>query len=545
MAIGSTTSAQLQNPSALRWLLPSIVDLFFIALLVLLSCTALSVRLLGDAGIGWHIRTGQIILSTHVVPHVDSFSTFSGQPWFAWEWLYDLIVGWLEAAAGLNAVVLFTAAVIATVFACVFRLLVSRGTNVLLAVILVLLAASASMIHFLARPHVLSWLFALAWFWILDSFENVPVNLQARSSRLVYWFPITMLLWVNLHGGFLLGFALLGIYCISATWDSLTPSGGQFEDALRQIQAGKRARTLLLAGSLSALATLLNPYGWRLHLHIYRYLSNRFLMDHIDEFQSPNFHYVAQKCFAGLLLLALVAVALKVEPRTHSSGELAKNLRLSHVLILLFAIYSALYSSRNIPVSSLLLILVTGPRLSTAMEALFTRLGWHSASSFSQRMQALESSLRGHLWAVTALAFICWIAAQHGKLGSTPVMDAHFSQKRFPIAAVNILTQQHAEGAILCPDFWGGYLIYRLHPRLQVVVDDRHDFYGEQFLKSYLQMVNAEPGWKDFLKQHPAGYLLLPKDSAFSNLLLETPGYTPLYRDEVAIAFSRSDHPSN
>ena len=62
-------------------------------------------------------------------------------------------------------------------------------------------------------------------------------------------------------------------------------------------------------GVLSAAATLVNPYGFKLHVHIYRYLSNRFLMDHIDEFQSPNFHYVAQKCFAGLLLLTLLALA--------------------------------------------------------------------------------------------------------------------------------------------------------------------------------------------------------------------------------------------
>ena len=38
--------------------------------------------------------------------------------------------------------------------------------------------------------------------------------------------------------------------------------------------------------------------------HIYRYLSNRFLMDHIEEFQSPNFHGVAQKCFLVLLLIS-------------------------------------------------------------------------------------------------------------------------------------------------------------------------------------------------------------------------------------------------
>jgi hypothetical protein len=71
---------------------------------------SLSVRLLGDAGIGWHIRTGQLILSTHTIPRVDPFSsTMAGHPWFAWEWLYDVLVGWLDTVAGLNGVVFFTA----------------------------------------------------------------------------------------------------------------------------------------------------------------------------------------------------------------------------------------------------------------------------------------------------------------------------------------------------------------------------------------------------------------------------------------------------
>jgi hypothetical protein len=117
------------------------------------------------------------------------------------------------------------------------------------------------------------------------------------------------------------------------------------------------------------------------------------------------------------------------------------------------------------------------------------------------------------------------------------LINAHFSEKRFPVAAVDNLAKQNVKGAILSLDYWGGYLIYRLNPRMQVVVDDRHDFYGEDFLKSYLKMVRAEPGWRDFLQQHPAKYVLLPKDSALANLLLETPGWTPCYRDEVAIAF--------
>ena len=58
-------------------------------------------------------------------------------------------------------------------------------------------------------------------------------------------------------------------------------------------------------GLLSVAASLVNPYGWKLYAHIYSYLSNRFLMDHIEEFQSPNFHGIAQKCFLVLLIIVL------------------------------------------------------------------------------------------------------------------------------------------------------------------------------------------------------------------------------------------------
>jgi hypothetical protein len=83
-------------------------------------------------------------------------------------------------------------------------------------------------------------------------------------------------------------------------------------------------------------------------------------------------------------------------------------------------------------------------------------------------------------------------------------------------------------------------LIYRLYPRVKVVVDDRHDFYGEEFLKSYLKMVRVEPGWEEFLQQHQAHCVIVPKDSALANIIAETPGWQPIYRDDVAAVFVRA-----
>jgi hypothetical protein len=544
MAIGSTTSATNSHSEWTRWLVPSVSDLLFVALLGLLVFTSLSVRLLGDAGIGWHIRTGQLILATHAIPRVDPFSSsMSGQPWFAWEWLYDVMVGWVETFAGLNGVVLFTALIVATVFTCTFRLMLQRGADILIAVILVLLGASASMIHFLARPHVVSWLFTVALFWILETSENnfdrstsgFLATFATKQSRhwLVYLMPLMMLVWVNVHGGFLMGLALLGIYWLSATWQwfRLTSRNTEngFHDVLETIRIKRRVLDLTGAGILSALATVVNPYGWRLHLHIYRYLTNRFLMDHIDEFQSPNFHYVAQKCFAALLLLSLLALAVKGRAISGSQG-----------FVLLFAVFAGLYASRNIPTSSLLLILLIGPWLSDAMQKLKLGNQRMITADFLQRMKAIEVSLRGHLWPAAAVLITLWIAAHSGKLGTTQWMDAHFDREKFPASAVDFIERQSVHRAVASPDYWGGYLIYRLYPRMKVMVDDRHDFYGEEFLRSYLSMVHVEPGWEDFLQQHPASFLVVPKESALANILGETTSWQSIYADDLAVVFAGS-----
>jgi hypothetical protein len=548
MPVGSTSSSPSLPPAWTRWLIPSIGDLIFVALLGVLVYTTLSVRLLGDAGIGWHIRTGQLILATHTIPRVDPFSsTMAGQPWFAWEWLYDTLVGALERVAGFNAVVVFTALTIALTFSWTFRLLLRRSTNLIVAVMLVLLAASAAMIHFLARPHVVSWLFTVAWLWLLESSDKSfddPSALTPQHERAVWVLPPLMLVWVNVHGGFLLGFALLGIYWFSAEWECFRSGSDRFEDALRKIRAGKRARDLAAVAGMSALATFVNPYGWRLHAHIYSYLSNRFLMDHIDEFQSPNFHGVAQKCFAVLLLLTLLAVAT----RKNATSQI----RVSEALIVLFAVYSGLYASRNIPVSALLLILVIGPRLSNGLQAFAETLKKRrvassstrsSSTSFPARMQAIDSRLRGHLWPVAAVVLTCWVAFHAGQLGTTRLMDAHFDSKRFPAGAVGYLEAHSLQGPIFAPDSWGGYFIYRLYPQTKVAIDDRHDFYGEALLKSYLKTMHVEPGWEDFLQQHPVRCIVVPKDSALANILLEAPAWHMIYADKVTTAFTQTPEP--
>jgi len=524
MADGSRSSLpahieQNTSPAWIGWLLPSASDLIFLAVLCVLVFTPLATKLLGDAGIGWHIRAGDQIFATHSIPRTDPFSsTMAGKAWFAWEWIYDIAASALNRVAGLNGIAWFTAAVIAFVFGWMFRLLVRREMNFIFALLLVLVALSSSTIHFLARPHVVSWLFTLAFFWLLDSTERNYFKRIGRHRKL-WALPLLMLIWVNVHGGFVLGFVLIAVFWFGSIWTWFRTKGTGIDDVLLKIEATRRFRDLTRVGLASFVASFINPYGWKLHAHIYSYLTNRFLMDHIEEFQSPNFHGVAQKSF---LILLVVSLAVLV-----TSG---RKLRTSEGLLVLFITYAGLYASRNIPISSILLAMIVGPWLPNPRHM----------QGFSLRMSLMELRLGKHIWPVVFTIATFAIAVNGGWVGSHSLMDAHFDAKRMPVQAVNYLEAHDVRGPILSTDYWGGYFIYRLYPRARVVVDDRHDLYGADFLRTYLQMLHAERGWDEFLHQNPARCIVLPSNNPMVTILGKSSDWRSIYADDVATVFVKS-----
>ena len=475
-------------------------------LLASLTIGELAPRLLGDAGIGWHIRNGQLMLATHSITRADSFSsTMSGQPWYAWEWLYDAGIAGVHHAWGLNGVVFITALMIALSFTLLFRLMLARGTGLPLAVILLVLAVGASAIHLFARPHVVSWLLTLIWYQVLDTAED------SGDFHRLWWLPVITVLWVNLHGGFVVGFVLLAIHLLAG--------------AIRHREKLLWIKRLSLVTGLSFLASFVNPYGYKLHVHVYQYLTNRFLMDHIDEFSSPNFHGVGQQCFLALLLISIVALAVRRE-----------EVRWPRLLVMLFAAYSGLYASRNLPVSSMLLGLIAGPMLSRAIVHGPGVFAWVHA--FSERMGAMEFRSRGHLWPPLVMLLGVAVCIGQGRLGDRQVMNAHFDGKRFPVQAAAAMESAGFPQTVFAPDYWGGYLIYRFYPRMKVVVDDRHDLYGEAFLQEYLTTIHVAPEWKKMLDDKQVEWVLLPEGSSLANALRES-RWKVRYSDDTAVLLQK------
>jgi hypothetical protein len=520
-----------QSDASSRWLrllMPSVSDLLFATLLLGFSCGALGRLLLRDGGTGWHIRNGQLILQTHSITRVDPFSaTMSGQPWYAWEWLYDVLIAAIRHALGLNGVVFYTAAVMAATFVLVFHFAMRRGGSLPITLFMLVLSLGASAVHFLARPHVVSWLFTVIWFELLDSASYVA---EPGKARRVFFLPLLMLFWVNLHGGFLLGFALFAVYLVGGGIEYLTSSD-------RREVAGTWLKRLGLVSVLSLVASFVNPYGYNLHLHIYRYLSDRFLMDHVNEFQSPDFHGVAQQCFVVMLLVTIAALA-----------SARRKVPLTQLLVILLAAYSGLYASRNLPVASMLLTLIVAPLLSETvakgaenskiaswLRALFSRL-----QNFGLRMEKLELHLQGHVWMVLVFVVGLWACMHGGKIGSSQLISAYFDDKRFPVEAAAVIADREIREPIFCPDQWGGYLIYRLYPQIKVLVDDRHDLYGDQFFKNYLKVIFIQQGWEKVLDEERANWVLVEKDSSLGTILGQTPRWKLVHGDGTAVLFQRS-----
>src|SRR6266436_5684738 len=329
-------------------LMPSLSDLAFLTpILVLFWCTTGVGWLLTDSDTGWHIRTGEWILKNGRVPATDIFSfTKAGQDWFAWEWLSDVLMAVIHGHFGLAGIVLVSLLLLGATSVYVYRSTLAESGHRVIAIVLTGLAMSASTVHWLARPHLVTPLFAAVFCWALNRSE------RKRPPAILWTLPLLTIPWVNLHGGFFVGIVLPITYAIAATAGALALGARH--------TAWVRARTYLLTAGACAIASLVNPYGYRLHVHVAQYLGASFYLQRISEFQTINFHSFTAAYFETLLVLAIAAAVWHL-----GAG------RLVHVLLLLGWSHLALFSVRNIPIFAV----VSAPGIGLAMREWLEYMG--------------------------------------------------------------------------------------------------------------------------------------------------------------------------
>jgi hypothetical protein len=524
-------TAQARELRLSRWvtLVPSVSDLaFLIPILVLFWCTTGVGWLLTDSDTGWHIRAGEWMLNNGRVPSADLFSfTKFGQPWFAWEWLSDVSMAAVHSHFGLGGIVLVSLLALGATSLCIYSNTVQECEHRLIAISLAGLAMAASTIHWLARPHLVTPLFAAVFCWVLNRVEK-----RASHDRLLLLLPALMVLWVNLHGGFFVGIILLISYAMGA-------AGEELAHGTRR-SAWIRAQKYLLAAGACGIASLVNPYGYRLHEHIARYLGSSFYFERISEFQSIDFHTFTAAYFETLLVLATAAAVWHL-----GTG------RLIPVLLLLSWSHLALFSVRNIPIFAV----VSAPGIGLAMRDWLRLvdsrwpLDWRG--KLSAGLAEVETGLgviasarnrsRWHLAPCVAVLALGWFVSHPGRIRA---LRADFDRSRFPTDAASFLSlNDSAPNLRLYASWqWGGYLIYRLWPSVPVFDDGRTDFYGPPFVLEGLRVWEVRPDWAEILTRYRVNAALVPVDSALGTVLRERADWKLVYADRVALVFVKIEN---
>ncbi len=486
--------------------------------LLLALIVVLSTKPLQDPDFGWHFRAGQDFLKTFSWPKTDPYSyTMPDWPWVNHEWLsqvFTVVVQFLVGNLGLSLVfgmlltVVFLWAGAATSKTAVpFRLMASL---IALLAALPILGVRMQMFTLLGMVFVL-WAFY-----------------QYREGRFksLWWVPLVFILWTNLHGGFPIGIAILGLLgggevlkLLAYRWWPRVKNWVS-EATLSWAQIWHLALITLLSG----LATLVNPYGWGLHHEIYLALTNDYMYENISEWQpvsldnAISYNYII---YLVIFFILLIFSYRKLEPTRLLVAGVFLGLSLMHW--------------RNMPFFMI---------MSVGFLAEFIEYNTHSV------LKALTASK----WFLLILTLVSgMLLGRHmvGLINTTIDPELAFRTSQYPIDAIN-WAKAHPDqiGTRMFNDYgWGGLLLWQF-PQQKVFIDGRMPHWrlpagpGQKeerwIFKDHNLLSSVEPGSLEILNKYQVNWAMINTNGPLYWVLLGQPGWSLRYQDTAASVFVKS-----
>jgi hypothetical protein len=465
---------------------------------------------LADPGIGWHLVTGRYIWETGSVPGGDIFSfTAAGHPWVSYCWLFEVLGALLVRAGGLPLFATVCMLVYALIPALLFRRMVRMGSGLAPAFVATALAYVTLLSHAIARPHIATYVFFAILLEQLDDHENG--RLPARG---LWWLPLLMMAWANMHGGFVAGLATVVIYAGCAAARYVLARDGD---------AGRRAVTFATLLVAMLLATLVNPAGVRLHLSILQYLGMQ-SVGYFDEFRAPDLWAGGAAVHSFELLAVSVVLLLGWRWRQASWVE---------VVLVVFFLHEALASARHMN----LFVIVAAPIVARELTPLMER-AW-PASRARLRAIAAEQARRPTLgWFAVASAVFLWLALA-GRLPYPSSLDG--LRLSAPAAAFIDAHRQRFTRPFNTIDI-SGALIYRFWPDLHVFVDDRVFIYGDDFvLNKYFPLWQGVAGSERVLEEYGITSAVVSSEAPCAGLFRASQNWETAFEDGMTAIFLRRD----
>ncbi|HEY0761021.1 MAG TPA: hypothetical protein VGD61_01485 [Pyrinomonadaceae bacterium] len=460
-------------------------------------------RPLSDGDFWWHLKTGEYIVHNFSIPRLDFYSfTNPGKHWVAHEWLSEVIFYVVYARLGFNTLIFIFTVLIVLAFWVVFRRSPAhpfiKGVAVLLSVWSILPTIGV-------RPRTFTLLFAAIYLAVLHGFA------RCKATKAIWWLVPVMVVWVNLHAGYLIGLVLIGFTIVGVALDA-------WFDGQTLLSQWPRLKTLALVFIACLVAVNLNPQGPRIFVFPFEFFFSPIQQDQVIDWLSPNFHQKELLPLLALILLTIAALALS-----------PKRVRPSELLLFLFLLYATLKSNRHMAILSL----VAGPMFAKYLQHWLetTRFG----TTFSET--PATSSTRRQL--IFNLILMVPLIACLIKLKSVIYSPPTQERVGVPLNAVAFVKENRITGNTFTePNIWGGYLIWET-PQNPVFIDGRIDMYGDEFVKEYLDIIYGTSRWQEPFDKYGVQVAIISPTSVLRLQLEQSPQWQKIYSDEMAIVFQR------
>ena len=299
-----------------------------------------------------------------------------------------------------------------------------------------------------------------------------------------WWVFIWLLIftaWVNIHGGFIVGFGLTIIYC--------------FEQSIR----GRPYKHLIALIGLMAICIIINPYG----IYYYPYLINAVTM------KRPNISEWASVFTSGSLAeIGFFIVALLIALYAAINHNF-KNLR--GVYLLLATALVSIKALRLLPFFAILWIYLIPTWIET------TPLGVAINDLYKKRKPFLFA-----IFLISAAFFafkISQIAPWNLQIPNSHRADWG-KHVIYPVGAVEYLRSQGFKGNILVPFDWGAYVLWKLHPDVKVSLDSRYEAaYPSEVVDDQFNLYMGAENWKELLQKYLSDIILTNSALPLSKLI--------------------------
>lgn len=455
----------------------------------------------------WHLKTGEYIIQHKFkLPKYDIFTyTAKDLEWVNHEWLSQVIFYSIYFISGLKGLIFFKSLVIVASFVILFFAIQKRAKNIYIALFVTLLAGLTSRHTLYPRPPIFSYL-------LMSIFLYFLYDIEENGMKKVYYFlfPILMILWSNLHGGAILGILLTAFFTVNAFLKKLIKSKETKPQVLH----------FIIIFLLTAIASLINPFGYKIHLLTFKVMQDRFLVEHIGELKSPDFHYTY--FYEMMILLLLIAFATSLKMPTFTD-----------IILILFFLHQSLNYVRHLPLFGIASASILGKHLSISWRNLLNAIEARSAF-FSKSVNSFlikhSDKIIFSLSIIFIFVFVIFIEGQW-LLNYEALVGPGYRIKDYPVKAAEFILLNDFHGNMFNEINFAGYLIWRLYPKHLVFTDNRFDIFGSKFLPDFFTIMGVQPGWEQVLEKYKINFIITDRNSTLKKVLDKTDSWVHVYED--------------